>query len=65
MLKTIHKPGFQGGYKMSKISKPIIDSEICTGYTICIDNYPATCLDMKEDISIPARPEDCTECPCL
>ncbi len=47
---------------MSDIEKPVIDSEACTGCTICIDECPTNCLEMAEDISILARPDDCTSC---
>ena len=47
---------------MSDNQKPVIDTETCTGCTICIEECPTSALEMKEDISFLARPEDCTGC---
>ena len=47
---------------MSDIKKPLIDTDSCTGCTICVEECPVSCLDMQDDISSLARTEDCTGC---
>jgi len=42
--------------------KPVIDTDSCTGCTICVDECPTNALEMQEDVSVLARPDDCTGC---
>lgn len=47
---------------MSDTQKPVIDADVCTGCTICIEECPTDALEMKDDIALLARPDDCTGC---
>lgn len=47
---------------MTDNQKPVIDADVCTGCTICIDECPTDALEMKDDISVLERPDDCTGC---
>ncbi|MFC2091443.1 ATP-binding protein [Elusimicrobiota bacterium] len=47
---------------MTDNKTPIIDTQMCTGCTICIEECPVSALEMKDDISILSKPDDCTGC---
>ncbi len=44
------------------MEKPVINAELCTGCEVCIDECPNNCLEIVDDVSTLARPEDCTGC---
>lgn len=43
------------------MSKPVVDSNLCTACGICVDECPQSCYDL-EDVAVLARPDDCNEC---
>ncbi len=47
---------------MSDTQKPKIDSNTCTGCTICIDECPTDALELNEDVAVLEKEEDCTGC---
>lgn len=42
------------------MAKPKIAADCCTGCGICIDTCPTNALELQNDISVLARPDDCT-----
>ncbi len=43
------------------MSKPVVDSNLCTACGICVDECPTSAYDLG-DVAVLARPDDCTEC---
>jgi NAD-dependent dihydropyrimidine dehydrogenase PreA subunit len=41
------------------MAKPSIDDNLCTACGICVDECPASALDL-EDVAVLGRPADCT-----
>jgi len=44
------------------MSKPIIDTDECTGCGICIDTCPNDVLELIDDVSTVVNEEACTGC---
>lgn len=44
------------------MSKPIIDTDECTGCGICVDTCPNDVLELIDDVSTVVNEEACTGC---
>ncbi len=47
---------------MSDVPQPVIDDDLCTGCTICVDECPTDALGMESDIAVLVDPDACTGC---
>lgn len=43
------------------MSKPVIDSDLCTACGICVDECPSSALDLDDTVTL-GRADDCDEC---
>ncbi len=47
---------------MAQDKKAVIDKDLCTGCSVCIDECQDNALEMIDDIAVVARPENCNAC---
>jgi NAD-dependent dihydropyrimidine dehydrogenase PreA subunit len=47
---------------MAKKLLPKIDAEGCVGCESCVNECPAKCLELIDDIAKLTKPADCTSC---
>lgn len=44
------------------MSKPIINTEECSGCGICVDTCPNGVLDLSDDVATVVNEDECTDC---
>lgn len=44
------------------MSKPIVDTEECTGCGVCVDSCPNEVLDLEDDLAKAANADQCDGC---
>jgi NAD-dependent dihydropyrimidine dehydrogenase PreA subunit len=47
---------------MAKKEVPVINAEECVACESCVNECPAGCLEIVDDVAKLVRPEDCTSC---